>query len=211
MILSNKPIIDWLFPKRCLVCFTDISHGDMCVSCREFCHRSPQRIDIHDHNSVFLFELTVKKIIKNAKFYKNYRHLLLMKKILNEALDDKFMAKIIEFSPEIVTFVPNHWLHRLLRGCELPSFFANIFASKLKIPVVPLLKKNKFLNRQALQKSKKERKIAIKGAFSLKKNSSFSRILLIDDIVTTGETFNEIKKVLGSNKEILCVAVAKTL
>lgn len=189
----------------------DISHGDLCVSCREFCHRSPQRFDIHDHNSVFLFELTMKEIIKNAKFYKNYQHLLLIKRILNEVLDDKFMAKIVEFSPEIVTFVPNHWLHRLLRGCELPSFFAEIFASKLKIPMVSLLKKNKFLNRQALQKSKKDRKLAIKGTFSLKKNSvSFSRILLIDDIVTTGATFNEIKKVLGPNKEILCVAIAKT-
>ncbi len=90
-------------------------------------------------------------------------------------------------------------------------FFAEIFASKLKIPMVSLLKKNKFLNRQALQKSKKDRKLAIKGTFSLKKNSvSFSRILLIDDIVTTGATFNEIKKVLGPNKEILCVAIAKT-
>lgn len=205
----NNPITDWFFPRRCLVCAEDISVGEMCDSCYSFCHRCPALFDSEKHNALFYFELTIKEIIKNAKFYKNSAHLHLLYRLICNEINKNYIHKIREFSPDFITYVPNHWLHKMVRGAELPSFFANILSSKLNIPVVEMLRKTSFLKRQALQKSKKERQLQIQGAFGLKKNIMNSRILLVDDIVTTGATLNELKKLFGKN-QVCCVAIAKT-
>lgn len=203
----KNSIVDWLFPRRCLACSIDIDADYLCLSCRSFCHRIKSN-STADHQAIFYFELTIKEVIKKAKYNKSSIHLYLIYQLFQEDLEQN-IAKIKEFSPEAITFVPNHWFHRISRNVELPSFFAGILSQKLNVPVIPMLKKVSF-KRQALQKSKIERQAQIKGAFLLKKNPSFSRILLVDDIVTTGATFNEIKRLFGKNRQIYCLALAKT-
>lgn len=210
MLLNlNNSVTDWLFPRRCLACSADIATGHLCVSCRSFCHRTKFNV-ANEHHAVFYFEMTIKEIIKNAKFNKSSNHLYLLYQLLMEELDLEIIDKIKCFAPEIITYIPNHWVHRMIRGVELPLFFAEIISKKINVPVIPMLEKSSFLNRQVLQKSRQERQSQIEGAFRLKEKRRFSRILLVDDIVTTGATFNESKKILGRSREIYCLAIAKT-
>jgi len=62
--------------------------------------------------------------------------------------------------------------------------------------------------------NKKERKVNIKGAYALKKNSANfknTRVILVDDVLTTGSTFSEAAFVLKQNhvRQVWAVALAK--
>jgi competence protein ComFC len=211
MFVANNAVSDWLFPRRCLLCDDDIKQEAICVACESFCYLSSMKFNSHKYPAIFLFEMSIKELIKGAKFNKNIAYLYILENLLDK-IDENFWEEIRQFSPEIITFVPNHWLHRILRSIEIPAFFASYISRKLKIPFLSTLKKNRFLNRQAVQDSKKARKQAIKGVFTLNQGlGSFSRILLVDDIVTTGATFNEANRVLGKKcGYIRSLALAKT-
>lgn len=209
LVQIQNPIADWLLPNRCLVCAIDLSSDTICAPCRSFCHTYPKKIlDKQNHIGVFWFELTIKNIIKRAKFNGNTLHIHVLNKLLEEEITE-FLPEIKSFAPDVISFVPYHWLHRMLRGAELPAYFAHFLSKKLDIPVVAMFEKTSVFYRQALQKSKKTRQEYIKNAFRLKKDIQLKRVLLVDDIVTTGATFNEIKKLL-IHSEVRCLAIAKT-
>ena len=62
--------------------------------------------------------------------------------------------------------------------------------------------------------SKDERRINVEGAFKIKDNRDiFNKVvILIDDVMTTGSTINECKKILKNNgaKRIIVLTIAKS-
>ncbi|MGB9883692.1 MAG: ComF family protein, partial [Microgenomates group bacterium] len=78
---------------------------------------------------------------------------------------------------------------------------ANYLKDLTHFPIVDLLTRVKKTKNQAEIKEKKQRYLNIKGAFKIKKdvNINFisgSRIILVDDVVTTGYTASEAAKIL---------------
>ncbi|NIQ88959.1 MAG: ComF family protein, partial [Deltaproteobacteria bacterium] len=64
--------------------------------------------------------------------------------------------------------------------------------------------------------SRRQRATNVKGAFSLKSNKNVKGkgILLVDDVLTTGETVNQCVRVLkkdGGAKEVVVLTVARTV
>lgn len=99
--------------------------------------------------------------------------------------------------PEIITFVPMHFLRLGTRGFNQSALLAKALGNMLSVPVVPLLKRTKY-NKPQSKRSANERRLAVRGVFALKKKAEIcgKAILLIDDVITTGATLSECARVL---------------
>ena len=99
------------------------------------------------------------------------------------------------------------------RGFNQAEEIARILSSKLNIPLLPdCLKKIKTTSPQ-VELSQKERIENIKGAFGIEKPNLIQnkKILLVDDIYTTGATMEEAARILkeAGAKEVWGVVVAR--
>lgn len=115
---------------------------------------------------------------------------------------------------DIITFVPLHPRRLAQRGFNQAEILAQKIAEKTTIECLPLLKRTKHRLRQ-VQMTAKKRRENLKGVFELrsKKYEEFKnkRILIIDDIATTGTTLNECARALkeAGAKEIWGLVVAR--
>jgi competence protein ComFC len=215
MLSLIKPVMDWIFPLRCLVCHNDLGEGDICLSCISLCNRYPlsQLFKSKNDSAIFYFELVIRSLINEAKFNRSPVHMsLLFRLIKKEIIATKLIEKLKAFSPQAITAVPSHWAIRISRGVDLPFLFAATLARELGVPVISTLKKRKLSDRQSLRATRNERRAAIRGSLVLKQRlKSYERLLLVDDIVTTGATFDESIKVLRQiGGDVRCIAIAKT-
>jgi ComF family protein len=81
--------------------------------------------------------------------------------------------------------VPLHWTRRLERGYNQSALIARALAKELALPYSPVLRRSKRTKQQA-KLSKLERVSNVEAAFISKPCQG--RILLIDDVVTSGAT-----------------------
>jgi ComF family protein len=100
--------------------------------------------------------------------------------------------------PELVVPVPMFWLQRLWRGANSAESMAIAVASELQLPVATdLLVCRRFLRKQSTLKPDERRK-NVRHAFrvSWRYNIRDARLLVIDDVMTTGATAQEAARVL---------------
>lgn len=90
-------------------------------------------------------------------------------------------------------------IRKLLRGYNQAELIANTLGARLKLPVrKDILVRRKSPGRQAISSTKQERLQKQRGSF-LVRDHSIKRILLIDDVTTTGATLEEARKELLRN------------
>lgn len=113
-----------------------------------------------------------------------------------------------------VTYVPSHWSRRLRRAgtptLELASRVARVIGS----PLVPLLKCVRRTEKQGMLTDRERRK-NVQGAFVARKGYALreQRILVVDDVWTTGSTLREAAEQLrqGYDAEIFAAVVARAV
>lgn len=124
------------------------------------------------------------------------------------------MASIIQTDPllkeaDIVTPVPLHWFKRLRRGYNQSSLLARVVADNTGITVRNVLKRKRYTKSQT-QLTDTIRRENVFGAFTIEENEvKNKRILLVDDVLTTGATMNECARILkqaGAAAVYSCVA-----
>ncbi|MBI1825559.1 MAG: ComF family protein [Planctomycetes bacterium] len=98
---------------------------------------------------------------------------------------------------EAVVSVPTHWKRRIARPFHAADAIAAHVAKKLGLPHVPLLRRVKAGPHQ-VGLSFAARIENVRGAFALRRGVTLNkpRLLLIDDVRTSGATLNECAKVL---------------
>lgn len=101
----------------------------------------------------------------------------------------------------IIVPVPLHKKRQNLRGFNQASLLGNLVAQKLGLSFNEVLIRVKNTKPQFSLKSE-DRRHNIQGAFELKKDKKVKdkKILLIDDVWTTGATLKECTKILKKNK-----------
>jgi ComF family protein len=98
---------------------------------------------------------------------------------------------------DLIVPVPLHPARQRERGFNQASLLAELLARQSSIPLKPLLERIRYTNTQtALDRS--ERMENLHNAFRLRKNVDVRglRVLLVDDVLTTGSTMNECARVL---------------
>jgi ComF family protein len=100
--------------------------------------------------------------------------------------------------PDAVVPIPMHWSRRVWRGFNSPEAISERLARHLDIPLAPHLLERR--RRTAPQASlPPTRRLAnVRGAFHARFHPDLSgaRLLVVDDIMTTGATVNEAAKML---------------
>ena len=105
--------------------------------------------------------------------------------------------KIKDWNIDTIVPVPLHWKRRLDRGYNQAEILARYLGEYSGIPVrTKGVRRIRYTERQKTL-GHKERKKNLKGAFEVTKKWKKARnVLIIDDIYTTGNTINEIARVL---------------
>lgn len=101
---------------------------------------------------------------------------------------------------ELVTWVPLSLRRFMLRGFNQAARLAKTYAQACGERALPLLKRTRATKAQARLGAQK-RRVNLRGAFSLVAASSLvgRKIILVDDVVTTGATSRACKELLLAN------------
>jgi len=225
--------LDILFPKFCLGCKAEGTYfcekcqsaipaypTQFCPTCRKpssygrFCSRTCQGDSSLDGiivASLYDKEGLLKKVIERFKYQ--------FSKDLAEKLG-KFLVVQFEqhfLSPQTQTTlvpVPLHKKRLKFRGFNQAVLLAKEIQKTNLIPVANILIRT--INTQAQAKlTREERLTNVKNAFSLKKESkpqlTNKRVILIDDVCTTGATLNACAATLKSSgvKEVFGLVLAR--
>jgi len=204
------------FPRVCLNCQKE---GDwLCEDCLAILdilnfHKKYSIENIEDvYFALYYQGNLIKKIIYKFKyppFIKEISQILAKILIIHFQLIDKKD----DFSDYILVPVPLEKTRLKWRGFNQAEQIAKDLGEFLKIPLLRdcLLKTKKTFAQTEL--SEKERRENLKGAFFVKKPEKIQKrkILLVDDIFTTGTTLKECARVLkkAGAKEIKAVVLAK--
>ena len=147
-----------------------------------------------EHLYLFKYQGTIRKIILNYKFNdKSY----LYKTIVNFLLKKEKLFEILKSYDTIIP-VPISKKRQKQRGYNQSSLIAKEMAKKLQLEYnCNCLFKTKNVIEQS-KLDKEERIKNIQGVYELKNKELLynKKILLIDDVYTTGSTVNECSKIL---------------
>lgn len=165
-----------------------------------------------------LYRYTINSHIQVLIHYMKYKGYYKIGSLLGNKLSEILSVNLptISSSCKIICPIPLHPAKLRDRGYNQTQYIAEPIATKFSIPLLPdLLKRIKNTKTQT-RLNIQERKENMKNAFAV--NPKYQdlirnkRIMLVDDIVTSGATANEATKVLRSAgaRGIFLVALCKT-
>ena len=232
-----KKIINYIYPNHCLYCEKIINkEAFFCISCWsklhfisnsrckicsypiEFegleiiCPKCLQQKPYFDKLiSVFRYNYIIRKTVSNLK----YQDQSFISKKLAKILYQRTIQEVNDF--DIIISVPSHKKQLMKRKYNQATMLAKQYSKLIKNRnfYSDFLIKVKHTNPQTNLR-KKERENNLNKAFELnKKYHSLiknKRILLIDDVTTTGATLNNCAKILKKNgaSKVFALTIAKT-
>ena len=158
---------------RCKFCENKNFYFDRAISCIEYCDKS-------------------KVLVLSLKYYGN----TYMSRYIAQVMRDKLEFE--QLSADYIIPVPLHKKRMRTRGFNQAEKIASYLSDYTEIPIIDCIKRNRNTKRlYALNKFQREKEL--KNAFEVKEDSEEiigKKIILVDDIFTTGTTVNEISKKL---------------
>lgn len=197
-------LLSLVFPPRCEVCRKE-SQEALCQQCFEQIKFMKPHLGIY---SVSAYEGVLRTAIHRFKFKK--------RKALAEPLGIllvKYLSHIPNFDIDVIIPVPLHPRRLRQRGFNQSELLAKVLGKYFGIPVVDALERIRDTKAQ-FDLPREERLRNVTGAFKVSQfNLVYNkRILLLDDIYTTGATIAECSKALkiaGAKRvEVLTLARA---
>ncbi len=204
LISLKDELLDIIYPPKnsCIICQSPFV--GLCPLCKSKIKRVKEFDGVLSYG---YYNGGLKKLILDFKYNKNF--------VAGSILVDFLCDMIIENKIDIdyIVYIPSSKRAIKNRGFNQCEYLAKEINKKLDISICKDIIKNKYIKEQKLL-SKEERYKNIKGAFSLKtdKNIKNKKILLIDDVMTTGATLYECEKLLKESGalSIKMLTVAKS-
>lgn len=212
---------DILFPPKCALCGRLLDREtDLCRDCRKETEAFPalapkkhpdqktQLQFLDRFTAVWYYKGKVRDGILNLKFH--YRVDLAAP--FGRAVAGKLLEEQAgDFA--CITWVPVGSLRKLRRGYDQAELIARTVGRELGLPVKRLLKKRRNTRPQSTL-TREQRRANVLGAYACVNEEAVrgKRVLLIDDVFTTGATAQECARVLltAGAKSVACAAVAST-
>ncbi|MEG1395034.1 MAG: ComF family protein [Clostridia bacterium] len=167
-----------------------LNEAEYCISCQNY----PKNFG--KARSCFVFEGEARAIVHRLKFG-NHRYLA---KYMANAMVDRYLD--CGFDCDVVTPVPLSAKRRRKRGYNQAELIAKKVAIQLKLPLsVSAVKKIRDTDEQA-RKAGVERMLNVRDAYAVGDASQVAdkKVLLIDDVMSTGATTSEVAKMLFKAK-----------
>ncbi len=203
-------IVDFLFPKICVgcgkletdlcnKCFRELSIADqICPECGEeslmgWTHPRCKK-DLGMDGLIVIYDYQdekIKAIIDGIKFDFN-------KRLIKRSLKNFIFETGEKF--DFIVPVPLHFYRENWRGFNQAEEMAKVIGEKMNVEVGKVLKRNRKTKQQSLILDRKLREMNVKGAFSVNekfvKTLKGKKVLLTDDVFTSGADMRECTKVL---------------
>ena len=213
--------VSLLYPPLCTICGRSISAGEyLCDQCEAkavrivapFCEKCSEPFEGSitgaftcancAHRTIYFDAAVaayrgrgiVRQIIHEFKYGHQIHLRHLVARWLNAALDDE---RLRGRRFDVIVPVPLHPARQRERGFNQANLLAELLSTQTSIPSRPLLERIRYTNTQtALDRA--ERIENLHNAFRLRKNADVRdlRVLLVDDVLTTGSTLSECARVL---------------
>ena len=210
-------LIHWiwnlLFPPKCVLCgkLLKKEETDLCRSCRVEAPEYPsgkRKLQFLDSfAAVWYYEGCVRKSLLRFKFHNARSYAIPYGRIL--------AMRLLREHPEgfdCITWVPVSSLRKFRRGYDQVELLAKAVGRELGMQPVPLLKKVRNNKQQSRITGSAERRANVLGVYRVTHPEDIrgKRILLLDDILTTGATAGECARVLltAGAKEVHCAVIA---
>ncbi len=208
MLTIIESLLDWVYKKKCYFCRSSKEAVKMCSKCYDTLEYLPVKVNrTIDRCNVFcagVYNKNLQKLIRGLKYHKQKDLAFYMAKFMYD-----YWQKIDKTNDYEIVPVPifkarekkrkyNHMNLTAEEFCKLSGYTVNY-------RLITRIKDTK----PQYKLSKKERSKNLSGAFAVDKTQyNGKKLLLIDDICTTGSTFEEMIKELknaGIN-DISCLA-----
>src|SRR5437588_5926106 len=214
-------IASLLYPASCTICAASVETGEyLCSECENqvsrivppFCAKCSEPFDgaitsefacancahrkIHFEAAVAAYRARgiVRHVMLNFKYGRQMHLRHLVARWLVAALDDE---RIRERRFDAIVPVPLHPARQRERGFNQAALLADWISSHLSVQSRPVLERIHFTTTQTAF-DRTERIQNLRGAFRLRKKADVRkwRVLLIDDVLTTGSTLSECARTL---------------
>ena len=205
-------MFDLLYPHKCQICGKDADI--LCEDCLKkgdyYFYQSFKLPSIDDADSPLIYRDFVRQAMHRYKFNGRRSYADWFAKFTAECIQ----SKLDIWKPDFITYVPLSFGRWFKRGFNQSELVAKIISKKLDLPLEKTLVKRAFIKKQSSINDENKRAENVKNAFKIRKNAHVEnkRILLIDDVITTGSTVVSCSKVLRSAgaQKIFVVSMTKT-
>lgn len=190
---------------RCRACGCELPPGFLddqtsCANCRD------EKFKFSSVMAAAAYRDDARDAVLRMKFSGSHGLAIAVSQLLLQTMKSQFER----FAPTVVAPIPMHWTRRLWRGTNCPETIAEHLADGLNVPFAPdLLVRIRKTQRQTFLPPG-QRQENVRGAFRPRKGYDLAdlRVLLVDDVLTTGATCNEAAKVLlAARAQAVAVAV----
>lgn len=213
MMKITETLLQILYPPKCLLCRKILAKDelDLCHKCRvdgPECANFRKKLPFIDSwAAVWYYEDNARRSLLRYKF-RGARHYA-------QGYGRLLGMKLLEEHPEgfdLLTWVPISSIRKFFRGYDQVELIALAVGQELGMEPVTLLRKTRHNRPQSRIVGEAKRRANVLGAYRAKNVDILKekRILMLDDIITTGATAGECARVVltAGAKEIHCGAMA---
>ena len=207
-----RHLTEWIFPRKCILCRCLLTkqETDLCTDCRtdqpEYPYGRKKVPFVEDLTAVWCYSGHVPASLRRYKF-SDARHYA-------PAYGRLLAMRILEDLPraDVITWVPVSRKRLRHRGYDQVQLLAEAVAPELGIPCEELLDKFRDNQANSTLKTPEQRRANVLGVYRAVGQAHLrgKRVLLLDDIITTGATASECARVLltAGAEEVIFAAVA---
>jgi len=213
--LLNK-IHYWIVPGHCILCQAPTKRFlDLCADCMHdlpylnqacyqcalplkqtifhTCGQCLQKSPAYDRTiALFHYDFPINKLISDLKFHQRLRNASILGRLFSEKLRAAYKDKKL---PQYIIPVPLHKKRLRERGYNQALELARPISKALNIPLNNKICERIIHTLPQLKMDSVARRKNLKHAFSVNVNN-ITHVAIIDDVMTTGSTVEEISRVL---------------
>lgn len=208
-----KRVLRLLFPPKCVLCKKLLTpqETDLCFHCRihapEFPGAKITLSFVAQWTGIWYYKDDVRGSLLRYKFGGRRSYAPAYGRLLAMKLQRMGWDEL-----DCITWIPISRRRRFRRGFDQSELIARVVAAELGLPLVAAAKKIRHTKPQSLMGDAAHRRANILGAYRVTDPAHITgkRVLLIDDIITTGTTASECARVLltAGAKEVKLATVA---
>ena len=206
-------ILDLLYPPKCLIChrMMDSSRSPVCPACMD---RLPEhegadpKVRFAERcAATFFYEGDLRESFHRYKFGGLRQYAAQYGRWMAVTVRDKLSGQF-----DCITWAPVSDKRRKQRGYDQAELLARVVAAEFGMQPIRMLRKMQNTRPNSELKSLSERSANVAGVYAAVQPELFAgkRVLLIDDIVTTGATASECCRVLltAGAAQVVCAMLA---
>ena len=193
-----RRVLQWLFPAKCILCkrVLEKNETDLCRACRtdqpEYPYGRKKVPHIADLTALWRYEGQVRKSLHRYKFGSARHYAAPYARLLAMRISRDLPRA------DVVTWVPVSAKRLRQRGYDQAELLSRAAAPELELPCEQLLEKIRDNRANSGLTEPAHRRANVLGVYRAVRQEDIrgKRVLLLDDIVTTGATASECARVL---------------